>query len=91
MQLLLRDPAQMTLASMLKGWLFVLLTSLLLYGLLRRVVVTPTLPLPQRRQSLRPLWFLIAAVRSGVCRCLRIYAAAAACQEGSRACWRLPI
>ena len=61
-QLLLRDPAQMTLASMLKGWLFVLLTSLLLYGLLRRVVVTPTLPLPQRRQSMRPLWFLTAAI-----------------------------
>ncbi|WP_165917776.1 PAS domain-containing protein [Methylomonas methanica] len=33
---LFRDPDQLTLASMLKGWVYVLITSLLLYGLMRR-------------------------------------------------------
>ncbi|MDP2028832.1 MAG: PAS domain S-box protein [Thiobacillus sp.] len=36
-QLLFNDPAQITLAGMIKGWLFVGITSLLLYGLLRRL------------------------------------------------------
>ena len=33
---LFSDPAQITLASTIKGWLFVAVTSLLLYGLIRR-------------------------------------------------------
>ncbi|MDO8931601.1 MAG: hypothetical protein Q7U97_04340, partial [Rhodocyclaceae bacterium] len=33
--LLFSDPAQITLASTVKGWLFVVVTSLLLYGLMR--------------------------------------------------------
>ena len=33
-----RDPEQMTLVSMLKGWLFVGVTALLLYGLIRRLL-----------------------------------------------------
>ena len=37
--LLFRDPEQITLVSMIKGWLFVLLTSLLLYSLIRRLLV----------------------------------------------------
>ena len=41
---LFSDPAQFTLASTLKGWLFVAVTSLLLYGLLRRLVGGVTRP-----------------------------------------------
>ena len=33
---LFADPAQITLASTIKGWLFVAVTSLMLYGLIRR-------------------------------------------------------
>jgi two-component system sensor histidine kinase/response regulator len=36
--LLFRESEQMTLVSMIKGWLFVLLTSLLLYSLIRRLL-----------------------------------------------------
>lgn len=36
LELLLRDPAQLLLVSTLKGWLFVLLTSVLLFVLMRR-------------------------------------------------------
>jgi two-component system, sensor histidine kinase and response regulator len=35
------DPTRITLASTLKGWLFVAVTSLLLYGLMRRLLVRP--------------------------------------------------
>ena len=35
--LLFREPAAITLVSMVKGWLFVALTSLLLFGLIRRL------------------------------------------------------
>jgi len=35
-QILFNDPSQIILASMLKGWLFVGVTSLLLYGLMLR-------------------------------------------------------
>ena len=35
---LFTDPARMTLISMLKGWLFVAVTSLLLYGLIQRMI-----------------------------------------------------
>jgi PAS domain S-box-containing protein len=36
--LLFDDPARITLASMIKGWLFVVVTSILLYGLIRRML-----------------------------------------------------
>ncbi len=35
---LLQDPGHILLASTLKGWLFVAVTSLLLYGLVRRLL-----------------------------------------------------
>ena len=35
---LFKDPAQITLVSMIKGWLFVAVTSLMLYGLIWRLV-----------------------------------------------------
>ncbi len=37
-QLMFSDPAQITLASMFKGWLFVGVTALLLYGLMKRLL-----------------------------------------------------
>ncbi len=37
-QLMFNDPAQITLASMFKGWLFVGVTALLLYGLMKRLL-----------------------------------------------------
>jgi diguanylate cyclase (GGDEF)-like protein/PAS domain S-box-containing protein len=36
--LVFTDPAKITLVSMIKGWLFVTVTSLLLYGLIRRLL-----------------------------------------------------
>jgi hypothetical protein len=39
-QWLFADPAQIVLASMVKGWLFVVITSLLLYVLMRRITGT---------------------------------------------------
>ena len=36
--LLFDDPAKVTLASIIKGWLFVIVTSLLLFGLIRRLL-----------------------------------------------------
>jgi PAS domain S-box-containing protein len=38
LQLLSNDPAQITLISMMKGWAFVGVTSLLLYGLMNRLI-----------------------------------------------------
>lgn len=37
-QLMFSDPAQITLASMFKGWLFVGVTAMLLYGLMKRML-----------------------------------------------------
>ena len=37
-EFLLADPAKITLASTLKGWVFVAVTSILLYGLIRRLL-----------------------------------------------------
>jgi len=37
-EFLLNDPAKITLASTLKGWVFVAVTSILLYGLIRRLL-----------------------------------------------------
>lgn len=39
LELLLNDPAKITLASTLKGWVFVAVTAILLYGLIRRLLV----------------------------------------------------
>lgn len=63
---LFHDPAQMAIAGLVKGWLFVLLTSLLLYGLLRRLPGLPVIPLRLRRSSLRPLLLLVGAI-AAVC------------------------
>ncbi len=46
-------PAPVTLVSTLKGWLFVLVTSLLLYGLMRRLL-GPAAAADRQRESLRP-------------------------------------
>jgi len=55
---LFRDPAKLTLASTLKGWLFVAVTSLLLYGLVRRLVSRAEQSQAERLRALN----LLAAV-----------------------------
>ncbi|WP_174875890.1 putative bifunctional diguanylate cyclase/phosphodiesterase [Vogesella oryzae] len=47
---LFRDPATLTLVSTIKGWLFVAVTSLLLYGLIRRQLALAA-QLAQREQA----------------------------------------
>ncbi|WP_026604049.1 PAS domain-containing protein [Methylomonas sp. 11b] len=60
-----KDPDQLTLASMLKGWVYVLVTSLLLYGLMRRWFgrsrEPQTVP-PAPRSHLLSLGLLIAVI-----------------------------
>ena len=59
--LLTQDPATIALASTLKGWLFVVVTSLLLFGLLRRLrPATSAEPASQPKSLLLPL--LLAAI-----------------------------
>lgn len=62
---LLTDPAQFTLASTLKGWAFVTVTALLLYGLMRRLLgptaQEPTGTTPYR-QVLLPLLLLAVVI-----------------------------
>lgn len=67
-QALFNDPGQMALASTLKGWLFVAVTSVLLYVLIRRLVqhggvaaVAGAPPLPVRGVLL-PLVLMAAAI-----------------------------
>jgi PAS domain S-box-containing protein len=59
---LYRDPVQMKVASTLKGWLFVAVTSLLLYGLIRRllrqVLVTTRRELEAQREKAQALQLL---------------------------------
>lgn len=62
---LFSDPAQITLASTLKGGLFVVVTSLLLYGLMRRMAGSTPVMTPPAYQAgqLRPtLSFVLLAV-----------------------------
>ncbi|MBI5558316.1 MAG: PAS domain-containing protein [Deltaproteobacteria bacterium] len=65
-ELLFSDPAHITLASTLKGWLFVVVTSIMLYGLMRRLVIgcdQPATPSPAApRPLLLPMVLLIAAI-----------------------------
>lgn len=57
------DPASIALASTVKGWLFVIVTSLLLYGLLRRVTGTmPAVAAPSPPRSILPLALPIIVV-----------------------------
>jgi two-component system, sensor histidine kinase and response regulator len=59
------DPAHITLASTLKGWLFVAVTSLLLYGLMRRLLIRPDPappPVASYRTALLPMGLLAVAV-----------------------------
>lgn len=60
------ETAQITIASTLKGWLFVLVTSLLLYGLMRRLLgasASEPSPLPTSGlRSLLPLALIAMAV-----------------------------
>ena len=51
---LLTDPARMILASTIKGWAFVFVTSLLLYGMMRRLLRTSAVG-PPPSVGLRPL------------------------------------
>ncbi|OAI09453.1 hypothetical protein A1353_03860 [Methylomonas methanica] len=60
-----KDPDQLTLASMLKGWVYVLVTSLLLYGLMRRWFgrnAEPQTVPPAPRSQLFSLGLLIAVI-----------------------------
>jgi PAS domain S-box-containing protein len=60
-----KDPDQLTLASMLKGWVYVLVTSLLLYGLMRRWFgrnAGPQTVPPAPRSQLLSLGLLIAVI-----------------------------
>ena len=58
LEALFRDPAQIVAASMFKGWFFVAVTSLLLYGLLLRLVSRLERSQAERLQSLN----LLAAI-----------------------------
>ncbi len=65
---LFTDPAHVTLASTVKGWLFVLATSLLLFALMRRITKhkllpdAPALPLRSVVRPLLAITLVIAAV-----------------------------
>jgi PAS domain S-box-containing protein len=59
------DPAKIVLASTLKGWAFVVATSLLLYGLMRRLLrpgIPDASPPAARRALLLPLILLTLAI-----------------------------
>ncbi|MDA8418258.1 MAG: PAS domain S-box protein [Desulfobacteraceae bacterium] len=60
--ILFSSPAAITLASTLKGWFFVLVTSILLYGLMRQAIRPSSLmtPRPPAVVSLRPLLLPVA-------------------------------
>ena len=58
---LLRDPARITLASTLKGWAFVAITSILLYGLMGRLIKRPAAP-SAPGASLRPMVLPLALI-----------------------------
>ncbi len=58
-QLIFTDPSRIILASIFKGWLFVVVTSLLLYGLMRRWVIGDTQPQPIATKSRRLGWIFI--------------------------------
>ncbi len=55
---LLQDPVLILLASTAKGWVFVAVTSLLLYLLMRRLGQMPAPPLPGPGERQRPLAFM---------------------------------
>lgn len=54
MEWLFHSPADITLVNVLKGWLFVAVTSLLLYGLLRRLAGPAAGGQPEARAKARP-------------------------------------
>jgi PAS domain S-box-containing protein len=58
------DAEQLVQASMVKGWLFVAITSLLLFGLMRRLLGVEPSPLP--RTGVRSLAWLLALVIAAV-------------------------
>jgi len=58
------DAEQLVQASMVKGWLFVAVTSLLLFGLMRRLLATGASPLP--RLALRSLTLPLALMAAAV-------------------------
>ncbi|MCK9284166.1 MAG: PAS domain S-box protein [Rhodocyclaceae bacterium] len=63
--LLFDDPRQIELASTVKGWLFVAVTSLLLYGLMRRLLggaPEPAAVVPRLRSILLPLALSATAI-----------------------------
>lgn len=62
-QLLFKNPEQIFLVSTLKGWFYVALTSLMLYGLMRRWLhVEPTTPMLPHARLLLPFGLLAIAV-----------------------------
>ncbi|HZX31664.1 MAG TPA: PAS domain S-box protein [Rhodocyclaceae bacterium] len=54
-QAIFRDPEQITVASILKGWVFVAVTSVLLYALIRRFSLRMTAVMADRLSTLRML------------------------------------
>lgn len=64
--LLFNDPAELSRASTLKGWLFVAVTSLLLYLPIRRLAgaepAAPAAPPPRTHSLLLPLGLLVSAI-----------------------------
>ncbi|CAB1367506.1 PAS domain S-box protein [Denitratisoma oestradiolicum] len=67
MEWLFTDPAAITLASTLKGWLFVGVTSMLLYGLMQRLVGTapataPITALPGSWRPTLPVMILVVTI-----------------------------
>lgn len=64
--LLFKDPAELSRASTLKGWLFVAVTSVLLYLPIRRLSgadpASASAPVPWTRSLLLPLGLLVAAI-----------------------------
>ncbi|MCX7098448.1 MAG: PAS domain-containing protein [Methylococcales bacterium] len=68
-QILFSDPNQIILISMLKGWFFVVITSLLLYGLMRRWIGGGKTPLALPGDGLRLGWpfFLALLIITALC------------------------
>jgi len=73
-QIIFTDPDRIILVSTLKGWLFVLVTSLLLYGLMRRWVAGATSSKPVAAKSRKTDWiFLLLALVVVIFTCATIF------------------
>ncbi|TAN65311.1 MAG: PAS domain S-box protein [Methylobacter sp.] len=67
-QILFTNPEQIILVSMVKGWLFVAATSLLLYGLIQRMIDVDTEPTTSPADVRQPAWpFVLLMVTVIIC------------------------